>query len=103
MMRRGIAVRIALLAVLVMVVAVAVIAIGVLIIAQSTFSQLMVQAGQSADTAHAMFDHSVVAVFTIAALIAAVVSIVLASLLAVRLARPLQAIAGAARQVAHGR
>ena len=53
MMRRGIAVRIALLAVLVMVVAVAVIAIGVLIIAQSTFSQLMVQAGQSADTAHA--------------------------------------------------
>lgn len=99
---RGIAVRVAMLAVLVMVVAVAVIAIGVLVVAQSTFSHLMVQAGQSADTARVMFDHSVVGVFAVAALIAAVVGILLASLLAIRLARPLHDVAGAARRVARG-
>ena len=99
---RGIAGRIAMLAVLVMVVAVAVIAIGVLVVAQSTFSRLMVQAGQSADTARAMFDHSVVVVFTVAAVLAAVIGVVLASLLALRLARPLRDIAGAARRVARG-
>ena len=49
-----------------------------------------------------MFDHSVVAVFTVAALIAVAVSVVLASLLALRLARPLQEIAAAARRVAQG-
>ena len=99
---RGIAARIALLSVLVAAVAVAVIAIGVLGVAQTTFSQLMVQAGQSAATARSMFDHSVVAVFIGAAMIAAVVSVVLASLLAVRLARPLDAIAAGARRVARG-
>lgn len=99
---RGIAVRIAMLAVLVMVVAVAVIAIGVLVVAQSTFSRLMVQAGQSADTARSMFDHSVVVVFTVAAVLAAIIGVVLASLLAFRLARPLQDIAGAALRVARG-
>src|SRR5438874_429506 len=67
---RGIAARIALLSVLVAAVAVAVIAIGVLGVAQTTFSQLMVQAGQSAATARTMFDHSVVAVFIGAAVIA---------------------------------
>jgi signal transduction histidine kinase len=99
---RGIAVRIALLSVLVAAVAVAVIAIGVLGVAQTTFSRLMIQAGQSATTARDMFDHSVVAVFTVAALIAVAVSIGLASLLALRLARPLQDIAAAARRVARG-
>ena len=99
---KGIAVRVAALSLLVAAVAVAVIAIGVLGVAQTTFSQLMVQAGQSAATARAMFDHSVVAVFIVAALIAAVVSVVLAWFLAIRLARPLDAIAGAARRVARG-
>ncbi|TMC55244.1 MAG: HAMP domain-containing protein [Chloroflexi bacterium] len=99
---KGIAARVAALSLLVAAVAVAVIAIGVLGVAQMTFSQLMVQAGQSAATARAMFDHSVVAVFIGAAVIAAVVSVVLAWLLAVRLARPLDAIAGAARRVARG-
>jgi two-component system, OmpR family, sensor histidine kinase BaeS len=98
----GMAARIALLAVLVMVVAVAVIAIGVLVVAQSAFSQLMVQAGQSAEVARTMFDHSVVTVFTVATLIAAVVGVGLAVLLALRLARPLREIAGAARRVARG-
>jgi signal transduction histidine kinase len=99
---RGIAVRIALLSVLVAAVAVAVIAIGVLGVAETTFSRLMLQAGQSAATARDMFDHSVVTVFTVAALIATVVSVLLASLLAIRLARPLDEIARGARRVARG-
>src|SRR6202047_71409 len=99
---RGIAARIALLSLLVTAVAVIVIAIGVLGVAQSTFSRLMLEAGQSAATAHAMFDHSVLPVFIVAAVIAVAVSVTLASLLAIRLARPLDDIARAARRVARG-
>ena len=98
----GIAPRIALLSLLVTAVAVAVIGIGVLGVAQATFSRLMLQAGQSAATARTMFDHSVVPVFIAAAAIAAVVSLLLASLLAIRLAGPLDDIARAARRVARG-
>jgi signal transduction histidine kinase len=98
----GIATRVALLSLLVTAVAVTVIAIGVLVVAQSAFSRLMVQAGQSAATAHEMFDHSVVGVFMAAALISIAVSVLLASLLAIRLARPLRDIATAARRVAGG-
>jgi two-component system, OmpR family, sensor histidine kinase BaeS len=100
--RQGIAVRIALLSLLVAAVAVTVIAIGVLGVAQAIFNRLMVEAGQSAATAHAMFDHSVVAVFISAAAIAVVVSLLLAILLAARLARPLDEMARAARRVARG-
>ena len=99
---RGIAARVSLLAILVTAVALGIMAIGVLGVAQSTFNRLMVQAGQSAATAKTMFDHSVVAVFTVAVLVAAVVSVLLASLLALRLARPLDEIARAARRVAQG-
>ena len=99
---RGIAARVSLLAILVTAVALGIMAIGVLGVAQSTFNRLMLQAGQSAATAKAMFDHSVVTVFTVAVLVAAVVSVLLASLLALRLARPLDEIARAARRVAQG-
>ena len=99
---RGIGPRIALTSLLVTAVAVVIIAVGVLVVAQSAFSRLMIQAGQSATTAREMFDHSVVAVFTVAAVIAVAVSVVLASLAALRLARPLQEIAAAARRVARG-
>jgi len=91
-----------LLSLLVTAVAVAVIAIGVLGVAQATFNRLMLEAGQSAATAHAMFDDSVVPVFIVAAAIAAAVSLLLASLLAIRLAGPLDDIARAARRVARG-
>src|SRR2546421_12623722 len=99
---RGIAARVSLLAILVTAVVLGIMAIGVLGVAQSTFNRLMLQAGQSAATAKTMFDHSVVAVFTVAVLVAAVVSVLLASLLALRLARPLDEIARAARRVAQG-
>ena len=92
---RGIAPRIALTSLLVTAVAVVIIAIGVLVVAQSAFSRLMIQAGQSATTAREMFDHSVVAVFTGAAVIAVAVSVVLASIASLRLAKPLQEIAAA--------
>src|ERR1700694_4464259 len=98
----GIAVRVALLSLLVTAVAVTIIAIGVLGVAQASFNRLMLQAGQSADTARAMFDHSVVPVFIVAAAIATAVSLPLASLLAIRLAGPLDNIARAARGVARG-
>ncbi len=99
---RGIAMRIALLSLLVTAVAVIVIAIGVLGVAQATFDRLMLEAGQSAATAHAMFEHSVISVFIVAVAIAVAVSLVLASLLGVRLAQPLNDMARAARRVAHG-
>ena len=99
---RGIAVRIALLSLLVTALALTVMAIGVLGLAQATFDRLMLEAGQSAATARAMFEESVVPVFIVAAAIAVAVSLVLASLLALRLARPLNDMARAARRVAHG-
>jgi len=99
---RGIAVRIALLSLLVTAVAMTIIAIGVLGVAQATFSRLMLEAGQSAATAHAMFDESVVPVFIVAAAVGAAVSLVLASLVAIRLTGPLDDIARAARRVSGG-
>jgi signal transduction histidine kinase len=99
---RGIAGRIAFLSLLVTAVAVIIIAIGVLGVAQATFDRLMLEAGQSAATARAMFDHSVVPVFVVAAAIAAAVSLLLAALLAIWLAGPLDDIARAARRVARG-
>ena len=99
---RGIALRIAFLSLLVTAMAVIVIAIGVLGVAQASFNRLMLQAGQSAETARAMFDHSVLPVFIVAAVIAVAVSVLLASLLAIRLTRPLDDIARAARRVARG-
>jgi len=99
---RGIALRIALLSLLVTAVAVSVIAIGVLGVAQATFNRLMLEAGQSAATAHAMFDDSVVPVFIMAAAIGAAISLLLASLLGIRLAGPLDDISRAARRVARG-
>ena len=99
---RGIAVRVAVLSLLVTAVAVIVIAVGVLGVAQATFNRLMLEAGQSAAAAHAMFDHSVVSVFIVAAAIAVAISLLLASLLAIRLAGPLDDIARAARLIARG-
>jgi signal transduction histidine kinase len=87
---------------LVTAVAVIVIAIGVLGVAQSTFNRLMLQAGESAAAAHTMFEHSVVTIFIVAAAIAVAVSVLLASLLSLGLARPLNDMARAARRVARG-
>ena len=103
-MRRlgSLATRITLVSVVVAVIAIAVIAVGVLVVAQSTFDRLMIEAGRPAAEAQAMFDHSVATIFLIAVLIAIVVSVGLAVVLASRLARPLRHMASAAERIAGG-
>jgi len=64
--------------------------------------RLMVEHGQSAADARAMFDASVGMVFVAATWIAAVLGLGLALILAGRLARPLERIGRAARRVAGG-
>jgi signal transduction histidine kinase len=83
-------------------VAIAVIAAGVLVVAQSTFDRLMVEAGASAADAQAMFDHSVTTVFVAAVLIAVAISVTLAVVLAAWLSRPLRQMARAAERIAGG-
>ena len=99
---RSLATRITLVSTLVAVIAVAVIAVGVLVVAQSTFEQLMAQEGAPASLAHDMFNRAVTTVFLIAVVVAVGVSVGLAVVLASRLARPLSQMARAAERVAAG-
>jgi len=98
----GLAGRISLVSMLVALVAIGVIAVGVLVFAKATFDHLMAQAGASAEVANSMFDHGVVTIFTATAVIAGLISVLLAIILATRLARPLDEIAHAARRIAGG-
>jgi signal transduction histidine kinase len=82
--------------------AIAVIAVGVLVVAQSTFDRLMVQAGASAVDAQAMFDHSVTTIFGAAVLIAVAISVAMAVVLAAWLSRPVRLMALAAERIAGG-
>jgi two-component system sensor histidine kinase BaeS len=83
-------------------VAIGVIAVGVLVVAQSTFDRLMVQAGASAVDAQAMFDHSVTTIFGAAVLIAVAISVAAAVVLAAWLSRPVREMALAAEGIAAG-
>src|SRR5690348_4092479 len=99
---RSLATGITLVSVLVAFIAIAVIVVGVLVVAQSTFNQLMIQAGTPAADAQSMFDHSVATIFLVAVLIAVVISVGLAIILAARLASPLRRMAWAAERIAGG-
>ncbi len=99
---RGLAARITLVSVLVAFIAIAVIAVGVLVVAQSTFDRLMMEAGTPAAEAQAMFDQGVATIFVTAVLIAVAISAGLAVVLASRLARPLRHMALAAGRIADG-
>lgn len=99
---RSLAGGITLVSVLVALIAIAVIAAGVLIVAQATFERLMVQAGAPASEAQSMFDHAITPFFLTAVVIAFAVSVVLAVILASRLARPLRQVARAAERIAGG-
>jgi signal transduction histidine kinase len=101
-MLRGLAARITGLSVLVALVAIAVIVVGVLVVAQSTFDRLMVQAGTPAIEAQAMFDHAIANIFLIAVVVAILISAVLAAVLSMRLTKPLHQMSDAARRVAGG-
>jgi len=83
-------------------VALLVVAIGVLQVGAASFAALMVAAGDSADHAHEMFDSSVALVFGLAAVVAGVLALLVAMVLAHRLARPVERIADAARRLADG-
>ncbi len=102
MIGRGIAVRIGLAALASAAVGLAILAVGVAVVGADVFTDLMVEAGDSAEHARAMYDESVTTVVIAAVIVAALASIVLAVLLARMLARPLAEVGRAARRVAAG-
>jgi len=102
MIGRGIATRIALAALASAAVGLAILAVGVTVVGAEVFRALMVEAGDSADHAQAMYDESVTTVVIAAVSVAAVASVVLAVILARMLARPLAEVGGAARRIAEG-
>jgi two-component system sensor histidine kinase BaeS len=99
---RGIATRIALAALASAAVGVAILAIGITVVGAEIFRQLMVEAGDSADHAQAMYDESVTTVVLAAVIVAGLASVVLAVILARMLARPLAEVGAAARRIADG-
>ncbi len=101
-MGRGIALRIALAAFISAAVGIVILAVGVAVVGAEIFRALMVEAGDSADHAQAMYDESVTTVVIAAVVVAVIASVILAVILGRMLARPLEAVGRAARQVADG-
>ncbi len=99
---RGIATRIALAAIASAAVGLVILAVGVAVVGADVFTELMMEAGDSAEHAQAMYDESVTTVVIAASVIAVIASIGLAIVLARMLARPLAQIGSAARRVADG-
>ena len=83
-------------------VGVGILAVGVWVIGGQTFRDLMMEIGDSADHAQAMFEASFRDVIVLAVVVAIVAATALGMLLARRLARPLAAVGGAARRIADG-
>jgi len=99
---RGIATRIALAALASAALGLGILAVGITVVGAEIFRALMVEAGDSADHAQAMYDESVTTVVLAAVVVAAIASVVLAIILARMLARPLAEVGGAARRIADG-
>lgn len=99
---RSLAASITVVSVLVALTAIAVIVVGVLVVAQSTFDRLMIEAGRPAAEAQTMFDHGIVGIFGAAVAVSIVVSAVLAIVLSTALAMPLRRMAVAAQRIAAG-
>ncbi len=102
MRTRGIATRIALAALASAGIGLLILVVGVLVVGGQLFTDLMIQAGDSAEHARAMYDESVTTVVIAAVAVAALASIGLAVLMARMLARPLREVGGAARRIADG-
>jgi signal transduction histidine kinase len=102
MSARGLAGRIALAAIATAGIGMAILVIGVVIVGGEAFSALMVEAGDSADHARAMYDQSVTQVVVGAAVVAVAAALLIAVVLARMLARPLAEVGAAARRVAEG-
>jgi two-component system, OmpR family, sensor histidine kinase BaeS len=99
---RGIAGRMAAAALVAASAGLAITAIGVMVVGAQTFTDLMVDAGDTAAHAREMFDASVTKVLLAAMGVAFLASVVPAVILARRLARPLAEVGSAARRVAAG-
>ncbi|MFN8619287.1 MAG: ATP-binding protein [Chloroflexota bacterium] len=100
--RGGLALRIGLVALAVSAVAVGILAAGVWMIGGDAFERLMVQAGDSAEFAQEMFDHSLRDVIGLAIVVAVVAATALGLFMAARVSRPLVALGAAARRIAAG-
>ena len=98
----GIATRIVLASLVVVAIALAILAVGVMRLGAETFMALMTAAGESAEAAGAMFQTSVTGIVVIAALVAAVAALAVGSVLARRIARPIERLADAAQRTAQG-
>jgi two-component system, OmpR family, sensor histidine kinase BaeS len=98
----GIGGRILAASLVVVAVALFIVAVGVVRVGGDLFAALMIEAGDTAGHARAMYDDSVTAVLLLAAAVAAGVAVVLAVLFARRLARPIERLARAATQIADG-
>jgi len=99
---RGLTGRIALAAIATAGIGMVILVIGVVIVGGEAFAALMVEAGDSADHARAMYDQAVTQVVVGAAIVAVAAALVIAILLARMLARPLAEVGTAARRVAAG-
>jgi two-component system, OmpR family, sensor histidine kinase BaeS len=99
---RGIAGRIALAAIMSAAVGLVILAVGVAVVGAAAFTDLMMEAGDTADHAREMYDDSVTTVVVAASILAVIASIVLAVVLGRMLARPLAEVGTAARRIADG-
>src|SRR5689334_18280961 len=102
MSNRGIGTRIALAALASAALGIVIVVGGVLLIGGQVFTDLMMQAGDSAEHAREMWDHSVPGVVIVAVVVAIAASVGLAFLMARMLARPLREVGAAARRIAAG-
>jgi two-component system sensor histidine kinase BaeS len=99
---RGIAGRIALAAIASAAVGLVILGVGVAVVGGNVFTDLMMEAGDSAEHAREMYDDSVTTVVIAASVVAVLASVGLAIVLARMLAKPLAEIGGAARRIADG-
>jgi two-component system sensor histidine kinase BaeS len=102
MIARGIAGRIALAAIASAAVGLVILAVGVAVVGADAFTDLMMEAGDTAEHAREMYADSVTTVVVAASLLAVLASITLAIVLARMLARPLDEVGAAARRIADG-
>jgi two-component system sensor histidine kinase BaeS len=102
MNRDGIATRIAAAALATVAVTLVILAVGVMRVGADGFAALMMAAGESAEHANEMFQSSVAGVFAVAAIVAALAAVGLGSILARRIARPIERLADAAQRTAEG-
>jgi two-component system sensor histidine kinase BaeS len=98
----GIATRIVGAALVVVAVVLVVLAIGVMRVGEQSFADLMAAAGHTAEHIDEMFTSSVAGVFVVAAAIATILALVVGSILARRIARPIERLADAAERTAQG-